>query len=97
MRPRDFLIAAGQILSEDWVAAEWNAETPLDTFREAFEDFDDKFKPLVAAAEKPGTWQLRKLSPLPTWVKGNVALLGDAAHAMFPSKYPYQNQGALAN
>ncbi|KAJ7878847.1 hypothetical protein B0H14DRAFT_3858738 [Mycena olivaceomarginata] len=71
--------------TRDQTAVEWNAETPLDTFREAFEDFDDKFKPLVVAAEKPGTWQLRKLPPLPTWVKGNVALLGDAAHAMFPT------------
>ncbi|KAF8145361.1 hypothetical protein K438DRAFT_1630232 [Mycena galopus ATCC 62051] len=52
---------------------------------ELIDDFDDKFKALVNAAEKPTTWQLRKLPPLPTWVTGNVAILGDAAHAMFPT------------
>ncbi|KAE9405756.1 FAD/NAD(P)-binding domain-containing protein [Gymnopus androsaceus JB14] len=35
-------------------------------------------------------WKLRVHSPLPTWVKGNVALLGDACH---PS-LPHLNQGA---
>jgi 2-polyprenyl-6-methoxyphenol hydroxylase-like FAD-dependent oxidoreductase len=28
---------------------------------------------------------LRELTPLPTWIRGRVALLGDAAHAMLPN------------
>jgi salicylate hydroxylase len=58
----------------------------MDTFLGTFEDFSDKFKALVAVAEQPRTWQVRQLPTLPTWIKGNVALLGDAAHAMLPSK-----------
>ncbi|KAJ7260306.1 hypothetical protein B0H12DRAFT_1231798 [Mycena haematopus] len=71
--------------TRDQDAIDWNVETSRDTFLAAFADFSDKFKALVNAAHKPGVWQLRKLPPLPTWVKGNVALLGDAAHAMFPT------------
>ncbi|KAF8153527.1 FAD/NAD(P)-binding domain-containing protein [Mycena galopus ATCC 62051] len=69
----------------DQDSVDWNAETPMDSFLEAFEDLGDKFKGLVAVADKPRTWQLRKLLTLPTWIKGNVAILGDAAHAMFPT------------
>lgn len=29
-------------------------------------------------------WQLRTLPPLPTWIKGRLALLGDACHPMMP-------------
>ncbi|KAJ6563878.1 hypothetical protein B0H19DRAFT_73365 [Mycena capillaripes] len=71
--------------TRDQDAVDWNAEVPREAFLEAFEEFDDKFKALAVLAEKPGIWQLRKLPILPTWVKGNVALLGDAAHAMFPT------------
>jgi salicylate hydroxylase len=68
------------------LTTDWNAEASMDEFQEAFEDFGDKLMPLVAVAEKPRVWQLRRLPTLPTWTKGNVALLGDAAHAMFPSR-----------
>ncbi|KAF9036969.1 FAD/NAD(P)-binding domain-containing protein [Hymenopellis radicata] len=77
--------SAAHLDTRDQDALDWNAETSMDTFLAAFADFSDKFKALVTAAHKPGVWQLRKLPPLPTWVKGNVALLGDAAHAMFPT------------
>jgi salicylate hydroxylase len=70
--------------------ADWNEETQPEAFKQAFEDFNDKFKGIVAVAEKPRTWQLRKLPKLPTWIKGNVAILGDAAHAMFPSELTYR-------
>ncbi|KAF7350625.1 FAD/NAD(P)-binding domain-containing protein [Mycena sanguinolenta] len=52
---------------------------------EAFEGLCDRFKGLVDAARNPRTWQVRKLPVLPTWIKGNVAILGDAAHAMWPT------------
>lgn len=35
-------------------------------------------------ASSVGLWQLRDQSPLSTWVKGRVILIGDAAHAMLP-------------
>ncbi|KAF7368638.1 FAD/NAD(P)-binding domain-containing protein [Mycena venus] len=71
--------------TRDQDAVDWNSEVPKEAFLGAFDDFADKFKALVTIAERPGAWQLRKLPPLPTWIKGNVALLGDAAHAMFPT------------
>ncbi|KAJ7328080.1 hypothetical protein DFH08DRAFT_1026211 [Mycena albidolilacea] len=71
--------------NRDQDAVDWNEETQPEAFTQAFEDFNDKFKGIVAVAEKPRTWQLRKLPKLPTWIKGNVAILGDAAHAMFPT------------
>ncbi|KAJ7585345.1 FAD/NAD(P)-binding domain-containing protein, partial [Mycena floridula] len=64
---------------------DWNAEADMKVFQEAFEDFGNKFMPTVSVAESPRVWQVRKLPTLSTWVKGNVALLGDAAHAMFPT------------
>ncbi|KAJ6452079.1 hypothetical protein C8R45DRAFT_1124108 [Mycena sanguinolenta] len=66
-------------------AVDWNVETPAETFREAFEGLCDKFKGFVDVARNPRTWQVRKLPVLPTWIKGNVAVLGDAAHAMWPT------------
>ncbi|KAK7042713.1 FAD/NAD(P)-binding domain-containing protein [Favolaschia claudopus] len=64
---------------------EWNEDTPAEAFHENFHDFCPKFMALVNAAEAPRTWQLRKLPTLPTWIKGNVAIMGDAAHAMYPT------------
>ncbi|KAJ7729966.1 hypothetical protein B0H16DRAFT_1330197 [Mycena metata] len=58
---------------------------PMDTFRAAFEDDCDRFLSFVKLTEKPRVWQVRAMPVIPTWIKGNVALLGDAAHAMFPT------------
>ncbi|KAJ7450280.1 FAD/NAD(P)-binding domain-containing protein [Mycena galericulata] len=44
---------------------------------------DDAF--LQLAVDPVNLWQLRVLPVLPTWTKGRVALLGDAAHATFPT------------
>ncbi|KAJ7021196.1 hypothetical protein C8F04DRAFT_1195732 [Mycena alexandri] len=65
--------------------ADWNEEVPLDTLRAGFEDYGDKFLSVVKLAEKPRVWQVRAMPVIPTWIKANVALLGDAAHAMFPT------------
>lgn len=50
-------------------------------FTRMFEQLDDTDVKL---------WQLQERAPLPAWVLGNVALLGDACHPMLP----YQGQGA---
>jgi salicylate hydroxylase len=70
---------------DDTIGTGWNEEVPMDTFLKAFEDYGEKFMGFVNVAENPRVWQVRSLKAIPTWTKGNVALLGDAAHAMFPS------------
>lgn len=40
-----------------------------------------------SAAPGCNLWQLREQDPLPTWTKGRVILIGDAAHAMLPREY----------
>ncbi|PWW76508.1 FAD/NAD(P)-binding domain-containing protein [Tuber magnatum] len=71
---------------EDW-GQDANKAEMLDIFK-------DFFPPMIALLSKAPAgeikhWQLLDLPALPTWVKGNVALMGDAAHPFLP----YQGQG----
>jgi salicylate hydroxylase len=65
----------------------WNVETSVDNILKVYDFFHPKFKSMISLAANPKIWQLRMLQPLPTWIKGNVALIGDAAHAMYPSEF----------
>src|SRR5207247_4251424 len=38
----------------------------------------------IAAADHVGRWSVLDRAPLPRWVNGRIALLGDAAHPMLP-------------
>jgi hypothetical protein len=37
--------------------------------------------PFNRLGEEVGLWQLRDQDPLPTWVKGKLIIVGDAAHS----------------
>jgi salicylate hydroxylase len=51
-----------------------------------YKDFGPPFKAFIQLAEDPiNLWQMRAMPLLPTWTKGRLALLGDAAHATFPT------------
>ncbi|MDX3452607.1 FAD-dependent monooxygenase [Streptomyces sp. ME02-8801-2C] len=68
----------------DWTTESWSAEGRIEDLRAEFADWSDDLRALLAAAERTGRWALLDRDPLPRWTKGPVALLGDAAHPMFP-------------
>ncbi|KAK8139745.1 salicylate hydroxylase [Apiospora sp. TS-2023a] len=71
---------------------EWNKQGSLEQVLKVYHDFDPALKQLIskAAPEELKVWQLLDMDKLPTWVRGNVALIGDAAHPFTP----HQGQGA---
>ncbi len=68
----------------------WSAKGDPRTLRAAYEMFHPRVRAMLAACPDVHKWALVERDPLPTWVRGNVALLGDACHPMTP----YMAQGA---
>jgi salicylate hydroxylase len=73
------VIVADTLASDDWsapVTPDWVAQR-LPACARALRD-------LVATPQAWRRWALHTLPPLPTWTRGPVTLLGDAAHAIVP-------------
>lgn len=67
--------------------AGWNVKTTTEELLEVFKDFQPQYKSLLALAQDVTLWQMRVVPELPAWTRENACLLGDAAHATFPSEY----------
>ncbi len=70
----------------------WNKSANLDQMLKIYEGFDPAMVALISKADKESlkVWKLLDMEVMSTWVKGKLALLGDAAHPFTP----HQGQGA---
>jgi len=67
--------------------SDWNKPARADAFMRQFEDWDFGWLSVPDIVSKAsGIWEFPMVDrdPVDHWVDGNVGLIGDAAHAMFP-------------
>ena len=73
--------------SQGWTQGDWNRRVAIDEFIHHFEGWDYGWidvPALLRGASQVFEYPMIDRDPVPTWVDGRVALLGDAAHVMYP-------------
>ena len=74
--------------SGGWTTGDWNRQVDVGSFIHHFEHWNYDWLDVPAmlrGADAVYEYPMIDRDPVPTWVDGNVALLGDAAHVMYPT------------
>jgi salicylate hydroxylase len=74
----------GFVPTDDEMAESWSAPGDPVVLRREFEGWDPRVATVLNEVDKTFRWALYDREPLPTWTKGRLTLLGDAAHPMLP-------------
>ncbi|KAF9501924.1 FAD/NAD(P)-binding domain-containing protein [Pleurotus eryngii] len=68
----------------------WVVECEREELLESYSGWEPEVGELLQCIDNPTKWAIHQLKPLPFFVSGRVALIGDSAHAMVP----HQGAGA---
>jgi salicylate hydroxylase len=86
-----FPVRAGKIINyvgfvpaDQEMRESWSAPGDPDVLRGEFAGWDPRIGSLLSQVESTFRWALYDREPLPTWTRGRLTLLGDAAHPMLP-------------
>jgi 2-polyprenyl-6-methoxyphenol hydroxylase-like FAD-dependent oxidoreductase len=74
--------------SGGWPDSDWNKQVRHEDFLHHFQQWNYDWIDIPAmllGAPEVFEYPMIDREPVPTWVEGNVALLGDAAHVMYPT------------
>ena len=74
----------GFVPADEEMKESWSAAGDPDALRREFEGWDPRIGAVLKQVDKTFRWALYDREPLPTWSKGRLTLLGDAAHPMLP-------------
>jgi salicylate hydroxylase len=93
-RARHFLafpVRAGQLINyvgfvpaDQEMKESWLAPGDPDVLRAEFAGWDPRIGSLLSQVQATFRWALYDREPLPSWTRGRLTLLGDAAHPMLP-------------
>ena len=70
--------------ADEDVKDSWSEPGDPEALRREFEEWDPRIGDLLNRVDKTFRWALYDREPLPTWSRGRLTLLGDAAHPMLP-------------
>lgn len=76
---------------DDWRGESWNEKGSKEECAADFPGWHPYVHEMIAKTDQPYKWALIGRDPLQTWVKGPVALMGDACHPTLP----FLAQGAI--
>ncbi len=74
----------GFVPTDEEMKESWSAPGDPAVLRREFEGWDPRIGRVLEQVEYTFRWALYDREPLPTWTKGRLTLLGDAAHPMLP-------------
>ena len=84
----------GFVPTDEEMKESWSAPGDPAVLRREFEGWDPRIGNVLQQVDKTFRWALYDREPLPTWTKGRLTLLGDAAHPMLPHLGQGANQDA---
>jgi salicylate hydroxylase len=74
----------GFVPADQEMKESWSAAGDPDVLRQEFAGWDPRIGALLRHVKETFRWALYDREPLPTWTRGRLTLLGDAAHPMLP-------------
>lgn len=74
----------GFVPADEQMKESWTAPGDPDALRAEFAGWDPRVEALLREVQMTFRWALYDREPLPTWTRGRLTLLGDAAHPMLP-------------
>jgi salicylate hydroxylase len=74
----------GFVPADEEMKESWSSPGDPDVLRQEFAGWDPRIETLLRHVKTTFRWALYDRVPLPTWTRGRLTLLGDAAHPMLP-------------